>query len=405
MSDPVDQGPLDPAFAKFREKKLIEKLSEKVNAPFPGDAPAEKVREPAAPSGSEPVPFFGTGMPRRTETGSEGDEDARAHEPPRPAGVPEKVGETLRLIDIATEGSTGAKTPSPAQAPKPAPAQPVLAKAQAPAAKAPAPAPAAKAPAPAAKAPAPAAKAPAPAAKAPAPAAKAPAPTARQEPAVARASGGGDDDSLARAPSVQDLSPRPEGRADDGQLAEKLGSVRKGLSTLLSELGHRLLELKVGSAEGIERAIASFEHEASRVNAAVERGQFLSDESLKAASEANTHMEAQDSLEERTGDLTERARKLRERADELRAALVELEANRAELETRVAERAEAVLRARSQVDILAERLASLDQEAEVTGALRSRLTENVERLERIKQESASAIARLKENKEALTAHV
>ncbi len=352
MPDPVEQGPLDPDFAKFREKKIVEKLSEKLNAPSPS-APLPGPPPASREEGGSAAPFFGTGVPRRAE--EEHDEKGR-DEAPRPAGAPPLVGEPMRLIDIATD-----KAPELARAARPA---------------APSPKPAASAPGPAAQA---------------------------KKPAASSASDR--DDAVEAAPRIRDLTARPEARSDDGDLVERIVALRQSLSSTLGDLSHQLLELKVRSSEGIERAIASFEAEANHVHASLQHGEALSDEALTSASAASDQAAAQDALEERLGEVSSFSRKLRDRSDELRSALSELETSRAELEIQVAERSETVERTRSQVDILTERLADLEREEASISSVHSRLTENVARLERLKDESQRAIARLQESKEAFTAHV
>ncbi|HZV02239.1 MAG TPA: hypothetical protein VFF73_36355 [Planctomycetota bacterium] len=414
----TNQGPLDPAFAKFRDQKIVEKLTEKVNAPVaavaakvaaavppPKAAPAtdrkaplhdldpefdkflEKARNEAeaeAVENDDARLFFGAGPPRKAEDGpppvTEEEEDGA-----RPAGVPAKVGESLKLIDIAT----GDAPPAPPVAKAPA----------APVAKAALPRPISSPPRSGGEAGwggKPAVRAPAPRVPAPHPN---PPPASRGE-GVAPASRG---EGVARVevPRVE-LPARPAMASTDGDLAAQLTSVRQKLSALLGESSSRLLELKVASSEGIDRAITAFEAEAKRLRECLERSEAMTDEAERAAAEASAQADLQDQLEERVRGLAETAVRLAARSTRLRESISELEATGARLDAEVTERHEAVERVRGEVDRLTERSLGLDRDVEDAEAVRARLAESVGRLEKLRDEHEAAIERLKAMKDALT---
>src|SRR4029077_20819970 len=114
------------------------------------------------------------------------------------------------------------------------------------------------------------------------------------------------------APSFN-LPPRPDRTQGAEDLGAAFGAVRQKLDAILGDSSHRALELKVASAEGIDRAVANLEAEAKRVREHLERNEALAREAEKSAAEARTQEQLQDELESRVNEVQQRAQKLADR--------------------------------------------------------------------------------------------
>ncbi len=456
MPEPREQGPLDSAFAKFREQKLVEKLTDKVQHGEP--APQEKKPEPlpeepafkpidkarleelakqspdmakfAAKKANEAAAaafekeddrlVFGA-PPRAREMASQALDDAvkafdddfkDENAPPHVvANVAARVSPGFKQAPAVTAAS-GA--PAAGSAPMRGDSTPLARKDSTPVARKDSgpvgkkdPAPMAKKdsgpvgkkdPAPAGKDPGPVAKKDsAPVGKDPGPVSKAPPkPATRQVRPLAPVS---DEARL----DVPDISERPK-LEPTGDLPHDLAAVGSQLAALLGETSQRLLELKVASSEGIDRAISNLEVEARRVREYLERNEALASESADAAETADTAISEQDALEEKVRVRHEALVAGGARVTALRAALATLEETTAKLEVTVDERSTGTDQLRSEVDRLTERLVGLEQDEKDASEIGGRLGESVERLYELAQAHKAAITKLKDMKDALTKH-
>jgi hypothetical protein len=475
MPEPREQGPLDSAFAKFREQKLVEKLTEKVQHgepathekkpdPLPDEPafkPIDKARlEELAKQSPEMAKFAAKKANEAASAGFEKEDDRLVFgAPPRaremaaqalddavkafdedfqdegaPPHVVANIGARVAPgLKPAVTAASGEPTAAPIRgdsaplarkesgpvARDPAPAAkkdsgPVAKKDSGPVAKKDSariaksePAPAAKKdsgrigknePVPAArrdsgrvaKDPGPAPRNPVPAAKAPTPAKPAPRPVRPPEPVSGE-----------ERVEVPVISERPKLELS-GDLAQDLTAVGSRLAALLGETSQRLLELKVASAEGIDRAITNFEAEARRTREYLERNEALAAECADASRTAGVAISEQEALETEVRERHEALVAGAARVTALRAALSTLEETTSKLETAVDERSQATAQLQSEVDRLAERLAGLERDEKDASAIGERLEESVQRLYDLAQAHKAAITKLKDMKDALT---